>query len=140
MINQKFKISFQISQPANIPQKCFSSTQNGPLDDWFQMRLKPKPCSVCCFWKNQTKTTKQSFELLIWQYSFTSSCILFSQYPICRRAPTQVEIRWTPGHVIHRLMDSVGSQQLPLTKPEPSLCPVYSASPGQLVLRHPSSS
>ena len=58
MINQKFKISFQISQPANIPQKCFSSTQNGPLDDWFQMRLKPKPCRVFCFWKNQTKTTK----------------------------------------------------------------------------------
>ena len=40
MINQKFKIVFQISQPANIPQKWFSA-QNGPLDVRFQIRLNP---------------------------------------------------------------------------------------------------
>ena len=50
MINQKFKISFQISQPANIPQKCFS-TQNGPLDDWFQMRLSPNHAGFFVFGK-----------------------------------------------------------------------------------------
>ena len=37
---QKFKIIFQVSQPTNIPQKCFS-TQNGSLDVRFQMRLNP---------------------------------------------------------------------------------------------------
>ena len=40
MINQKFEIAFQISQPANIPQKWFS-TENGHLDVRFQMRLNP---------------------------------------------------------------------------------------------------
>ena len=38
MINQKFKIVFQISQPVNIPQKWFS-TQNVSLDVRFQMRV-----------------------------------------------------------------------------------------------------
>ena len=63
MINQKFKIVFQIFPPANIPQKCFSA-QNGPLDIRFQMRLNPNgvgfsifgkieknPCYLNCFKK-----------------------------------------------------------------------------------------
>ena len=40
IINQKFEIAFQITQPKNIAYKYFC-TQNGPLDIWFQMRLKP---------------------------------------------------------------------------------------------------
>ena len=40
MIDKKFRVAFQISRPANIPQKWFS-TQNGPLDINFQMRLTP---------------------------------------------------------------------------------------------------
>ena len=40
MIDQKFRVVFQISQLANIPQKWFS-TQNEPLDVSFQMRLTP---------------------------------------------------------------------------------------------------
>ena len=37
MIGQKFRVVFQISQLANIPQKWFG-TQNGPLDIRSQMR------------------------------------------------------------------------------------------------------
>ena len=37
VIGQKFRIVCQISQPANIPKKCFS-TQNVPFDVSFQMR------------------------------------------------------------------------------------------------------
>ena len=37
MIDQKSRIVFEISRPANIPQKWFS-TQNGPLDIRSQMR------------------------------------------------------------------------------------------------------
>ena len=53
MINQKFKIVFQISQPANIPQ-------NGPLDVRFQMRLTQTFFFLC---KNQTKNMAQSFRV-----------------------------------------------------------------------------
>ena len=40
MIDKKFRDCFQISRLANIPKKWFS-TQNGPLDIRFQMRLTP---------------------------------------------------------------------------------------------------
>ena len=40
MIDQKSRIVFEISRSDNIPQKWFS-TQNGPLDVSFQMRLTP---------------------------------------------------------------------------------------------------
>ena len=40
MIDQKLRVVFQISRPENIPKKWFS-TQNGPLDVSFQMRLTP---------------------------------------------------------------------------------------------------
>ena len=40
MIDQKFRIVFQISQLANIPQKWFS-TQNRPFDFRSQMRQTP---------------------------------------------------------------------------------------------------
>ena len=50
MINQKFKIVFQISQPAKIPQKWFSA-QNGPLDVRFQMRLNPNRVGFSIFGK-----------------------------------------------------------------------------------------
>ena len=39
-IDQKFRVGFQISQLINIPQKWFS-TQKGPLDVIFLMRLTP---------------------------------------------------------------------------------------------------
>ena len=48
MINQKFKIVFQISQPANIPQ-------NGPLDVRFQMTLNPNPVGFSIFGKIEQK-------------------------------------------------------------------------------------
>ena len=54
MIDQKFRVIFQISQPANIPQKWFN-TQNGPLDVRFQRRLNPT-MGAFYFWKNQTET------------------------------------------------------------------------------------
>ena len=38
MFNQNFKIIFQMSQPAKIPQK-WPNTNNGPMDVRFQMRL-----------------------------------------------------------------------------------------------------
>ena len=40
MIDLKLRVDSQISRPANIPKKWFS-TQNGPLDVSFQMRLTP---------------------------------------------------------------------------------------------------
>ena len=49
MINQKSRIVFEISRPANIPQKWFS-TQNEPLDVSFQMRLTPT-MNDSEFWK-----------------------------------------------------------------------------------------
>ena len=54
MINQKFKIVCQISQPANIPQKWFSA-QNGPLDVRFQMRLNPNRVGFSIFGKIEQK-------------------------------------------------------------------------------------
>ena len=50
MIDQKFRVVFQISQPANIPQKWFR-TQNRPLDINFQMRLTPN-MGAFYFWKD----------------------------------------------------------------------------------------
>ena len=38
MFKEKVRVAFQISRPANIPQKWFI-TQNEPLDVRFQMRL-----------------------------------------------------------------------------------------------------
>ena len=40
MIDQKFDVVFQISQPPNISQKIFNA-QNGPLDVKSQMRQTP---------------------------------------------------------------------------------------------------
>ena len=54
MINQKFKIVFQISQPANIPKKWFSA-QNGPLDVGFQMRPNPNRVDFSIFGKIKQK-------------------------------------------------------------------------------------
>ena len=45
MIDEKFKILFQISQPINIPKKWFS-TQNEPLDVRFPLKLTPTMGSV----------------------------------------------------------------------------------------------
>ena len=59
MIYQKFRVVFQISQLANIPQKWFS-TQNGPLDVRSQMRQIPTK-EASDFWSNQAKTIAQSF-------------------------------------------------------------------------------
>ena len=59
MIDQKFDVVFQISQPPNIPQKCFSA-QNGPLDVRSQMRQTPT-MEASDFWRNQAKTMEQYF-------------------------------------------------------------------------------
>ena len=59
MIDQKFIVVFQISQPANIPKKWFSA-QHGPLDVRSQMRQTPT-MKTSDLWKNQTKTMMQSF-------------------------------------------------------------------------------
>ena len=60
MIDQKFDVVFQILQPPNIPQKCFSA-QNGPLDVRSQMRRTPT-MEAFDLWMNQTKTKVQSFK------------------------------------------------------------------------------
>ena len=60
MINQKSRIVFKISRPANISQKWFS-TQNGPLDIRSQMR-QTLTMDGSDFWKKQAKTTVQSFK------------------------------------------------------------------------------
>ena len=62
MIDQKFDVVFQISQPPNIPQKCFS-TQNKPLDVRSQMRQAPT-IEAFDLWRNQAKTMVQSFKTL----------------------------------------------------------------------------
>ena len=54
MIDQKVTVLFQISQPANIPQKWFSA-QNGPLDVRFQMRLNPNRVGFSIFGKIEQK-------------------------------------------------------------------------------------
>ena len=67
MIDQKFRVLFQISQPANIPQKWFS-TQKEPFDVRFQMRLTPTK-GAFYFWKNLTKTMVQSFKVFLKDYT-----------------------------------------------------------------------
>ena len=59
MIDQKFDVVFEISQPPNIPQKCFSA-QNGPLDVRSQMRQTPT-MEASHLRRNQAKTMMQSF-------------------------------------------------------------------------------
>ena len=59
MIDQKFRVVFQISQLANIPKKWFS-TQNGPLDVRSQMRQTPT-MEASDLRRNQAKTTMLSF-------------------------------------------------------------------------------
>ena len=59
MIDRKSRIVFEISRPANIPQKWFS-TQNDPLDIRSQMRQTPT-MEASDFWRNQAKTMAQSF-------------------------------------------------------------------------------
>ena len=59
MIDQKFDVVSQISQPPNIPQKCFSA-QNGPLDVRSQMRQTPT-MEASDFRRNQAKPMMQSF-------------------------------------------------------------------------------
>ena len=56
MIDHKFRVVFQISQLANIPQKWFS-TQNGPLDVRSQMKWTPT-IEASDFWKNQAICSK----------------------------------------------------------------------------------
>ena len=60
MIDQKSRIVFEISWPANIPQKWFG-TQNGPLDIRSQMR-QTLTMDGSDFWKKQAKTMMQSFK------------------------------------------------------------------------------
>ena len=59
MLDQKFDFVFQISQPPNIPQKCFSA-QNGPLDVRSQMRQTPT-MEASDLRRNQAKNMMQSF-------------------------------------------------------------------------------
>ena len=59
MIDQNFRVVFQISQPANIPQKWFSA-QNVPLGVRSQMRQTPT-MEASDFWRNLAKTMVQSF-------------------------------------------------------------------------------
>ena len=59
MIDQKFNVVFQISQPPNIPQKYFSA-QNGPLDVRSQMRQTPT-MEASDLRRNQAKSKMQSF-------------------------------------------------------------------------------
>ena len=59
MIDQKFRVVFQISQLANIPQKWFS-TQNEPLDVRSQMRQTPT-MEASDLRRNQAKNMMQSF-------------------------------------------------------------------------------
>ena len=59
MIDQKFNVVFQISQPPNITQKWFSA-QNGPLDVRSQMRQTPT-METSNLKRNQAKTMIQSF-------------------------------------------------------------------------------
>ena len=64
MIDQKFRVVFQISRPENIPQKWFS-TQNEPLDVKFQMILTPT-MSAFYFWRKiKTVTIMQSFKVFL---------------------------------------------------------------------------
>ena len=73
MIDQKFRVVFQISQPANIPQKRFS-TQNASLEVRFKMRLTPTTWAfyLC---KNQANTMAQSFEVFL-KLLQPSDCII----------------------------------------------------------------
>ena len=59
MIDQKFRVVFQISQLAKFPQKWFS-TQNGPLDVRSQMRQTPTR-EASDLWRIQAKPNTQSF-------------------------------------------------------------------------------
>ena len=54
MIDQKFDVNFQISQPPNIPQKCFSA-HNRPLDVRSKMRQTPT-MEASDLRRNQAKT------------------------------------------------------------------------------------
>ena len=62
MIDQKFRVVFQISQLANIPQKWFS-TQKGPLDVRSQMR-QTSTMEASDFWRNQAKTMEKFLKSL----------------------------------------------------------------------------
>ena len=59
MIDQKFNVVFQISEPPNITQKYFSA-QNGPLDVRSQMRQTPT-MEASDLRRNQAKAMMQSF-------------------------------------------------------------------------------
>ena len=59
MIDQKFDVVFQILQPQNIPQKCFSA-QNGPLYVRSQMR-QIQAMEASDLRRNRAKTMMQSF-------------------------------------------------------------------------------
>ena len=61
MIDQKIRFVFQISWPANIPQKWFS-TQNGPLYVRSQMRQTPT-IEGSDFSQNEAKNIVQSLTL-----------------------------------------------------------------------------
>ena len=62
MNDQKLRVVFQISRPANIPKKWFS-TQNGPLYVRSQMRKAPT-MEASDFWKNLAETMMQSKPVL----------------------------------------------------------------------------
>ena len=53
MIDQKFHVVFQISQPPNIPKKWFSA-QNGPFDVRSQLRHIPT-MEASDLWRNEAK-------------------------------------------------------------------------------------
>ena len=60
IIAQKFRVVFQISRPANLPQKWFS-TQNGLLDVKSQIRQTPT-MEASNFWRNQAKSMMHPFK------------------------------------------------------------------------------
>ena len=60
MIDQNLRVVFQISRPANIPQKWFS-TQNGPLDVRYQIR-QTQTMEASNFWRNQAKSMMHPFK------------------------------------------------------------------------------
>ena len=77
MIDRKSRIVFEISRPANIPQKWFS-TQNEPLDVRFQMRLTPT-LGFFYLLKNQTETMMQSFKVFLKDYTMVFASFLFPE-------------------------------------------------------------
>ena len=72
MIDEQFRVVFQISRPVNIPQRWFS-TQNEPLDVRFQMRLTPT-MGAFYFWRKKTVTIMQCFKVFLKDCTVVFAC------------------------------------------------------------------